>query len=79
MNSYVYKEVLNLDGSYLSLVLGCGLCVMVKNPPADTGDIRDPGSIRGSGRFPGEGNDNPFLYSHPGESHGQRILAGYSP
>ena len=28
---------------------------MVKNPPADAGDIRDLGSIPGSGRPPGEG------------------------
>ena len=24
---------------------------------------RDPGSILGSGRYPGEGNDHPFQYS----------------
>ena len=36
---------------------------MVKNPPANTGDIRDPGSIPGSERFPGEGNGKPFQYS----------------
>ena len=29
--------------------------VMVKNPPADAGDTRDVGSIRGLGRSPGEG------------------------
>ena len=52
MNSYVYKEVLNLDGSHLSLVLRSGLRVMVKNPPANAGDIRDPGSIPGSGKIP---------------------------
>ena len=33
---------------------------MVKNPLADTGGM---GSIHGSGRFPGEGNDNPLQYS----------------
>ena len=33
---------------------------MVKNPPASTGDLR---SIPGSGRSPGEGNDNPVRYS----------------
>ena len=27
---------------------------MVKNPPANAGDIRDTGSIPGSGRSPGE-------------------------
>ena len=28
---------------------------MVKNPPANTGDLRDAGSIPGLGRSPGEG------------------------
>ena len=36
---------------------------MVKNPPANAGDIRDAGSIPGSGRSPGEGNGNPLQYS----------------
>ena len=33
---------------------------MVKNPPTNAGDI---GSIPGSGRSLGEGNDNPLQYS----------------
>ena len=33
------------------------------NPPANTGDTRDMGSIPGSGRSPGEGNGNPFQSS----------------
>ena len=36
---------------------------MVKNLPASAGDIRDMGSIPGSGRSPGEGYGNPFQYS----------------
>ena len=52
---------------------------MGKNPPANTGDARDPGSIPGSGRSPGGGHGNPLQYSCPRESHGQRSLAGYSP
>ena len=35
---------------------------MVKNLPA-RGDAGDTGSIPGSGRFPGGGDGNPFLYS----------------
>ena len=35
----------------------------VKNPPANAGDVRDAGSIPGSGRSPGEGNGNPVQYS----------------
>ena len=37
--------------------------VIVKNPPASAGDIRDAGSMPGSGRSPGEGNGNPLQYS----------------
>ena len=41
---------------------GLGVPV-IKNQPANAGDIRDMGSILGSGRSPGEGNDNPLQYS----------------
>ena len=34
-----------------------------KEPPANTGDIRDIGSVLGSGRFPGGGNGNVLQYS----------------
>ena len=30
---------------------------------ASSDDVGDPGSIRGSGRTPGEGNGNPLQYS----------------
>ena len=33
---------------------------MVKNLPANAGDIRDAGLIPGLGRSPGEGHGNPF-------------------
>ena len=36
---------------------------MVKNPPASAGDIRDAGSIPGSGRSSGEIHGNPLQYS----------------
>ena len=35
----------------------------IKNPPANTGDIRDAGSIPGLGRSPGGGHGNPLQYS----------------
>jgi len=37
--------------------------VVVKNPPADAGDIRDAGSIPGSERSPGGELGNPLQYS----------------
>ena len=36
---------------------------VVNNPPANAGDARDMGSITGSERYHGEGNDNPLHYS----------------
>ena len=36
---------------------------MVKNPPANAGDIRDMGSVPRLGRCAGVGNGNPLQYS----------------
>ena len=36
---------------------------MVKNLPANAGDVRDTGLIPGSGRSPGGGHGNPLQYS----------------
>ena len=52
------------------------LAPVVKNPPANAGDISDMGLIPGSGRSLEEGPTPVFL---PGESYGPRSLAGYSP
>ena len=44
------------------------------------GDIRDTGLISGLGRSPGGGHGNLLQYLLlPGESHGQRSLAGCKP
>uniref|UniRef100_A0AAA9SMV1 F-box only protein 43 n=2 Tax=Bos taurus TaxID=9913 RepID=A0AAA9SMV1_BOVIN len=51
---------------------------VVKNPPANVGDLGDADSIPGSGRSPGGGNGKPLVFSS-GESHVRRSLAGYSP
>ena len=37
--------------------------LVVKNPPAKVGDIRDTGLISGLGRPLGRGNSNPLQYS----------------
>ena len=36
---------------------------VVKNMPANAGDLRDVGLIPGSGRSPGGGNGNPLWYT----------------
>ena len=40
------------------------VALVVKNPPANAGDIRDVGSIPGSGRPPGGGHGSPLQYSY---------------
>ena len=52
---------------------------MVKNQPANAGDIRDVSSVLGSGRFPAGGHGNPLQYSCLENPQGQRSLMGYSP
>ena len=37
--------------------------LVVKNSPANAGDRRDAGLISGSGRSPGEGNNNTLQYT----------------
>ena len=37
--------------------------LVVKNPPASAGDIRDVGLIPGSGKSPGGGTGRPLQYS----------------
>ena len=39
------------------------MALVVRNPPANAGDIRDVGLIPGSGRSPGGGHSNPLQYS----------------
>ena len=53
--------------------------LVVKNPPANAGDMRGAGSIPGSGRSPWRRAWQPTPVFFPGESHGQRSLVGYSP
>ena len=43
-----------------TLGLASQVVLVVKNPFANAGDLRDTGSIPGSGRFPGKGNGNPL-------------------
>ena len=44
------------------------VALVVKNLPTNAGDVRDAGSILGSGRSPGEGKDTHVFW--PGEVPG---------
>ena len=52
--------------------------LVVKNPPASTRDVRDTGQSLGQEDPLEEGMATPPVFL-PGESYGQRNLAGYSP
>ena len=55
------------------------MMLVVKNPPANIGDVRDEGLIPGSGRYPGGGHGNPLQYSCLGNPMDRGSLVGYSP
>ena len=56
-----FREVRNgCQGTFLNYVHES---LVVKNLPAKAGDIREPSSIPGLGRSPGEGNVNTLQYS----------------
>ena len=57
-NAAIPKEQKNQRPSQVVLV--------VKNPPANAGDVRDVGSIPGSGRSPGGGREDPLQCSYLG-------------
>ena len=48
---------------HLSFIWASKVVLLVKNLPDNAGDIKDVGLIPGSGRSPGEENDNPLQYS----------------
>ena len=53
------------------------MVLIVKNLPANIGDVRDAGSIAELGRSPGGGHGNPLRYFCLENPHGQRSLVGY--
>ena len=53
--------------------------LVIKNPPANAGDLRGGFLIPGSGPDPLEEAQQPTPVFLSGESHGQRSLKGYSP
>ena len=52
------------DATWASTTWASQVVLVVNNPPANAGDIRDMGSIPGSGRSPGGRHGNPLQYSY---------------
>ena len=59
------------------IYLGSQVVLVVKNVPANAGDIRHAGSIPGSGRSPGEGNVKPVQYSYLENPMDRGSLVGF--
>ena len=78
MKSESFKEEIEEIEGFLLFIWASQVALVVKNPPANAGDVRDTGSIPGSGRSPEGGHGNPLQYSCLGEPHGQRSTSGYS-
>ena len=55
------------------------MALVVKNPPANAEDIKTPGFDPWVGKILWRRAWKPTPVFLPGESHGQRTLAGYSP
>ena len=68
---FLCVDRLELQASQMALV--------VTNSPASAGDIRDMGSIPGSGRSPEGRARQPTPVFLLGKFQGQRSLAGYNP
>ena len=59
-----YKESTQLvNWTTRKLITASQVMLVVKNPPANAGDIRDAGSVSGLGRSPEGGHGNPLQYS----------------
>ena len=66
--------MIDLKETWASLV-----ALVVMNPPAKTGDLRDAHLVPRSERSPEAGHGLTTQVFLPGESHGQRRPAGCSP
>ena len=59
----LYEIPIKMVYKLINLIQGFPEGTMIKNPRANAGDTRDVGSVSGSGRTPGVGNDNLLQYS----------------
>ena len=66
---YIIAKVYDAKKTFVAIYIkkkkkrGSQVALVLKNMPANTGDVRDAGLIPGLGRFPGGGHGNPLQYS----------------
>ena len=64
--NFFYLPIISLSLSFFFFDIGYGndgasqVALVVKNPPANAGDVRNADSMLGWGRSPGGGHDNPL-------------------
>ena len=58
-----YSPQFGSNQIFLFLFWASQVALVIKNPPANAGDIRDTSSVPGLGRSPGGGQGNPLQYS----------------
>ena len=75
----IYQSYLIIIFYQLDLIMGFPGGSAVRNPPANAGDMRDMGSDPWFQKMPWRRKWQCTLVFLPGEFHGQRSLAGYSP
>ena len=76
---YLYFNYSSYNLSYICILL-CQVVIMVKDLPANAGDLRDMNLILAwSGKVLLRREWQPTPVFSPGESHIQRSLVGYSP
>ena len=56
-------KILPLIKSMVNFIRASQVVLVVENPPASVGDLRDAGSVPGLGRSPEGGYGNPLQYS----------------
>ena len=66
-----------LSSSSSSSIRASQVLLVVKNPSANAGDVRDLGSIPGLGRSPGGGTGNPLQHSCLENPMDRQSLAGH--
>ena len=71
-----FNYLKNIFGSLQRLHGASQVVLVVKNLPANAGDLRVTGLILGSGRSPGGGHGDPLQYSCLENPYGQRSLVG---
>ena len=79
INMHPTSDAKTLIKDIIDVYWASQMALVVKNSPANAGDIKDTGSVPGLRRSPGGKHWQPAPVSLPGESHGQRSLVGCSP